>query len=254
MKILIFGKNGMVGQIVTSYFKDKYDVDAWGRNRFDAVKDPIPNLKQYDYVINCIGLIKQKSNDEQLFKKINSEFPHELARASNKLIHISSDCVFSGNLSERLSYRTSDEKNAEDAYGKSKAEGEPKTAMVLRTSVIGPAKDNSGLFEWFRNAPGPVNGFINHWWSGVTTLELAKIIDSIVSGHAFTPGIFQIAGTKVTKYDLLNYINDAFRLNKNIKLHKDNNVVNRSLYGDIKAKDIKKQLTELYEYENNQNI
>jgi dTDP-4-dehydrorhamnose reductase len=253
-KILILGSNGMAGSMISSYLEDKHYVTSFSRKDFDCVKDAFPAIYSFDYVINCIGLIKQKSNDSESLNKINSLFVHDLAHACScqgaKLIHLSSDCVFSGDLDPKLSYNTSDIKDAKDDYGKSKSRGESKLAMVLRTSIIGPSSDQFGLFEWFRNtAQNTVNGFNNHLWSGITTLELAKIIDKIISNDLHQNIILQIAGTNISKYDLLSLINNIFKLNKNINKCDAEIIVNRSLVGDYKAQDIEKQLIELRDYE-----
>jgi len=253
-KILIFGANGMAGSMITSYLKRKYEVTALSRKEFDCLQDPIPSVSNFDYVINCIGLIKQKSNDSELLIKINSEFVHALAQVclinDAKLIHLSSDCVFSGELDSNLSYKTCDVKDAKDDYGKSKANGESAFAMVLRTSIIGPSYDNFGLFEWFKNtSDNPVKGFDNHLWGGITTLELSKIIDKIIENNLHQNKILQITGTNISKYNLLLLINDIFKLNKIVNKCNANESINRSLIGDYQAQEIEKQLYELKEYE-----
>lgn len=250
MKILILGSDGMVGSMMTSYLSNKergYDVTSLGRKDFDAVTDSLPDLSNYDYVINCIGLIKQKTiENNPLYYILNSEFPHKLSAACNKVIHISSDCVFSGNLESKFSYKVDSVKDAEDDYGKSKAQGEPSNCMVLRTSIIGPSKKGFGLFEWFKNtSDDPVKGFSNHFWSGVTTLELAKIINEQIRYKLYYNGVHQIAGNKVSKLTLLQLINDIFELKKNIIACEDIKTINRSLIGDINAIPIKRQLKEL---------
>lgn len=252
MKILILGAGGMAGSMIARYLSDKqHDVTCFFRKDFDVLNDEIPDLSAYDYVINCIGLIKQRTIvDDNLFFVVNSKFPHNLATKCKRLIHISSDCVFSGHLPEDQSYSNNAPKDAQDSYGKSKADGEPvKHAMVLRTSIIGPSKDSNGLFEWFRNTKEPqLRGFTNHWWSGVTTLELAKTIHHIITGSLYSTGLFQVASQKVSKYYLLCLINDAFGLSKNIAAHQDGQAINRSLVPDIQAPHLEAQIRELADY------
>jgi dTDP-4-dehydrorhamnose reductase len=251
MKVLVLGAGGMAGSMVTKYLqKQNHEIIPWFRSNFDALKDEVPNLTQYDFVINCIGLIKQKSNDDKLLFALNADLPHKLANKCKKLIHISSDCVFSGNLPIERSYTVLDKPDAQDSYGKSKAQGEAcRSTMILRTSIIGPAKDNNGLFEWFRTAKQDlINGFRNHWWSGITTLELAKTIDYIIKNDIYKYGIFNIASDKVNKYILLSLINDIFNLSKVIVPHNDVQIINRALSPVFKSKNITEQLYELQKW------
>lgn len=251
MKVLILGANGMAGSMMTKYLSSYYDVTPWTRKDFDAQFDVIPDLSEYDYVINCIGIIKQKAdkfNDKAMFI-VNAEFPHQLANKHSKVIHISSDCVFSGKLAEGLSYKVTDAPDAEDSYGKSKAQGEPTNAMVLRTSIIGPSKDNAGLFEWFRHTTDKVNGFTNHWWSGITTLELAKIVQNIIDNNLYKHGLNQIAGNSINKYELLQLIDFYFDLKKPVNPHKDKQSINRILEPTIQARHIVKQFSDLRKLE-----
>jgi dTDP-4-dehydrorhamnose reductase len=120
--------------------------------------------------------------------------------------------------------------------------------LVLRTSIIGPAKDNFGLFEWFKNTTDvPVKGFTNHWWSGITTLELAKVINNIIVNNTYQYGLKQIASDQINKYDLLRAINNAYKLRKKINPIMANESINRTLFPDIKSKSIISQLYELQE-------
>lgn len=254
MKIAILGSNGMVGQTMTKYLKDKYTVIEFGRQDYDIIKDPLPELSGFDYVINCIGLIKQKTNEKNnLFFDINSKFPHILTNNCERLIHISSDCVFSGQLPYPASYSTVDPKDASDEYGQSKAQGEPGNAMILRTSVIGPSQSGFGLFEWFKNTQNdPVNGYSNHWWSGVTTLELSKIVANIIENGFYKHDLYQISGGAVSKLDLLVMINEIFSFNKNVKTYTDNQSINRTLTPTIKSSDIRTQLMDLKTWMDNE--
>lgn len=254
MKILVLGAGGMVGSMMAQYLTDqKHNVVSSFRRDFDPFRDELPKLDSYDYVINCIGLIKQKSSDTNLLFALNGKFPHSLAREHDKILHISSDCVFNGNLSPQQSYATNSIKDAIDDYGHSKAAGEPTNTMVLRTSVIGPSKDNFGLFEWFRHTEqNPVKGFANHWWSGITTLELAKIVNKIILENLYKHGIYQISNDKISKYELLLMINSIFDLHKNIQRCDDSKSVNRSLHHDILSLEIKDQLIDLKKWLDNE--
>lgn len=254
MSILVLGAGGMAGSMIVSYLKSKdIPVIAMFRQDFDALKDDWPDISHFDYVINCIGLIKQKSSDDSLLFKLNSVFPYKLSTKCKRLIHISSDCVFSG-IKLHGNYTINDRPDAKDSYGQSKAEGElsilkSPNVLILRTSIIGPAKDNAGLFEWFRNTKdNPIKGFSNHLWSGITTLELAKQIHIILQNNNFDIGLKQIASPAISKYLLLSQINEVFDLEKVIALYKSPESINRALYPDIVAKDIYLQLNDLKDF------
>jgi len=251
-KILILGAGGMAGSMISKYLViQKHDVTAFLRKDFDALKDEIPNLNKYDYVINCIGLIKQKSDDSDLLYKLNAKFPKKLSLKHKKLIHISSDCVFSGKIKEKFAYSCNDVTDAEDDYGKSKAQGEMIDAMVLRTSIIGPAKDNSGLFEWLRNSKEfNIKGFYNHFWNGITTLELSKIIHNIIIKNEYKHGVSQLGSNCVSKLELLHLINSIFFLLKNIIPYEDVKTINRNLFSFNYSKELALQLYELKEFMN----
>ena len=162
-----------------------------------------------DIILNCIGvLIKGSKEHPDNAILINAWFPHLLKKLSDevgaKLIHISTDCVFSG---KKGNYTETDFRDADDVYGRSKSLGEiiNNKDLTLRTSIIGPElKENGeGLFHWFMRQHGQVNGFNTAIWGGVTTLELAKAIDVAITQG--TTGLVQLSnGTGISKYDLLH--------------------------------------------------
>ena len=127
-----------------------------------------------------------------------------------KLIHISTDCVFDG-----ISglYSESATSFSRDVYGLSKRVGEPENSMVLRTSIIGPEDKNFySLYSWVFRQSKIVNGFVNHYWNGVTTWELARIIVTVINNGLWELGVKHIFGEDLTKYDLLCKINLCFNL------------------------------------------
>lgn len=164
-----------------------------------------------DVIINCVGvLIKGAREHPDNAIMINAYFPHLLKKLADKvgakLIHISTDCVFSG---KRGNYTEEDFRDADDVYGRSKALGEVVNDkdLTLRTSIIGPElKENGeGLFHWFMHQSGKINGYTNVIWGGVTTLELAKAIDKSIDTKLV--GLVQLSNGKgISKYDLLNII------------------------------------------------
>jgi len=199
----------------------------------DELEKIIVNLKP-DIIINCIGVLIQgtaKSIERAIF--LNAYFPHWLKNLcdtlDSKLIHISTDCVFSGLKGENSEETTPD---AKDIYGKTKALGEFNSDkhLCLRTSIIGPElkKEGEGLLHWVFNQKGKIAGYSRVYWSGVTTLELAKAmsyaIDHKVSGlWNFTNG------EKINKFELLNLIRNTFSLEEIILFKESKKVSDKSL-------------------------
>jgi dTDP-4-dehydrorhamnose reductase len=276
MKVLVLGGNGMLGHVVVKHFADKgHDVTftvrekvpEWmplsspvGVVKFDA-KLNLPKLAGFDWVINCIGNIKQKKTETVDFYHINSVFPWRLAlackKAGPKLIHISSDCVFSGKLPMGEKYHPLASKDATDEYGISKALGEPADAIVIRTSIIGPSDKPEGLYEWYRRTKKvSVPGFDNHIWSGVTTLFLAQFIESLITNNEINipdeGGLIQLASEPITKYSLLSIIKDVFKdvFSPVDVVHSEiMDPVNRALMNSTKiAPEIHAQLVELRDW------
>lgn len=237
-KVLVIGSTGMLGHVVKKYLIDKkYDVYETTRNQtnkyyFDAlenikkIEEIIDSIKP-DFVVNCIGILNKKAEDyPSQAILVNSYFPHYLDEMSEKynykLIHISTDCVFSGH--DGGSYKEDSPKTATTVYGTSKALGEINNnrSLTLRTSIIGPDTNPNGigLFEWFMKQKDEVHGFRKAFWSGVTTIELAKQIEIAMNSNL--TGLYHITnGQKISKYDLLTIIKDVF--NKDIKIIPDDN-------------------------------
>jgi len=171
------------------------------------------SLYQPDIVINCIGIINKYAGDDPYSTfKINTSFPHFLNYLSKKqgwrLIHISSDCVFDN-----------------DLYGNSKLYGEIKgnQNLTIRTSIIGPELNTkNGLLEWFLSQDKEVKGYTNVYWDGVTTLHLAKFIETIMNNKSIRNVINYRCRLSLNKYDLLNLIAKIY--NKNIKIIPDDSL------------------------------
>ncbi len=191
---------------------------------------------QPDDVINCIGIVKQLQSGNQLRTAIpvNAIFPQRLEQiCSNlgaRLIHISTDCVFSGS---RGMYREDDVADTEEVYGVSKLLGEvtASPSITIRTSFIGHEHGTkNGLLDWFLNQETSVKGFRNAFFSGLTTHELAHIIhDHIIPNRALT-GLYHVAGDRISKHDLLLLIREAY--GKEITVTPDTEVnIDRSLDG-----------------------
>jgi dTDP-4-dehydrorhamnose reductase len=234
-RVLILGATGMLGHMLYKYlesvgvyelFNSVYRTPLNENSIFCNVKDQFALDSLFkktnpDIVINCIGSLVHESKEYPTNAiYLNALLPHILKDLCNlhqaKLIHISTDCVFSG---KKGSYKEDDFRDADDVYGRTKALGEilDLKHCTLRTSIIGPElKDGTGLFHWFMKQEGKVKGFENVFWSGVTTLELAKCINIVITNSLF--GLYHVSnGKKISKYNLLTLIKATFGL-KNIEL------------------------------------
>lgn len=247
-KILLFGATGMAGHIVYSYLRStgKYNitnvvfrtplnensivVDVTNR---DAVAE-IVHKEQPEVIINCIGvLIKGSKEHPDNAILINAYFPHLLKKLADevdaKLVHISTDCVFSG---KKGYYTEEDFRDADDVYGRSKALGEVinDKDLTIRTSIIGPElkRNGEGLFHWFMNQHGQVNGFKTAIWGGVTTLELAKAIDAALLQNK--TGLLQLSnGVGISKYDLLGLFKEIWNRQDIDIMPYDGNGIDKSI-------------------------
>ena len=189
-----------------------------------------------DVVINCIGLVKQIAavNDPILALSINSILPHRLARlcdlASARLIHVSTDCVFSGG---KGGYVESDPPDALDLYGRSKLLGEVAYphAITLRTSIIGRELNGShGLIGWFLAQQGAVSGYTRAVFSGLPTCELARVVRDFVLPQPELHGVYHVVAEPISKYALLQLVNGAY--GKHLEITPDASVqIDRSLNG-----------------------
>jgi dTDP-4-dehydrorhamnose reductase len=230
MKIFIFGSNGMLGNYVKSYLSKYYIIISLTRNDYDLSNLNIisleqtlinNNLKKDDIVINCAGVIpqacKQRSLNSKLYFTINSLFPVILSQICDKnnakMIHITTDCVFSGKDGNYNELSGHDETND---YGMSKSLGELCNATIIRTSIIGEELQNKrSLLEWVKsNKENEINGYTNHFWNGVTCLELSKIIGQIIKENLYWSGVRHIFSPRsVNKFELVSIINEVYNLN-----------------------------------------
>lgn len=191
-------------------------------NDFDSLTKIISSVKP-QVIINCVGVIKQleAAKDPLTSISINSLFPHRLGNLCRlggiKLIHISTDCVFSG---RKGGYTESDSSDAEDIYGRSKFLGEVigENCLTLRTSIIGrELQTNYGLLEWFfKKCQNQVNGYKGAIYTGLTTIELARVIQSIIESHPDLTGLYHVSSDPINKYDLLCLIRDFFSISTEI--------------------------------------
>ncbi len=218
----------MLGYAVTEYFTSRgYDVNSISRNEFDIARDPFSKLEhlilESDIVINCAGVIKPQiaKNTIEDVLKVNSIFPRNLAtfckQMNIKCFHITTDCVYTGAKGE---YTEEDVFDADDVYGLTKNAGEPLNCMTLRTSIIGEERGQSrSLIEWAKSQQGKnVNGFVNHYWNGVTTVHLAEVIEKILDNDIYTEGIFHLhSPNSVSKKELLEQLDEVYELHLTIQ-------------------------------------
>lgn len=247
MRIIVFGANGMAGHMVALYLQEQgHEVTGFVKRKNDmflCIEGNAMDTKlvkeilaggggeyNYDIIINCIGILN-KAVDAKLAEGIyiNSVLPHLLEECvsgtKTRVIHISSDCVFSGNTGH---YRENSHPDAESYYGRTKALGElgDGNNLTIRTSIVGPElkKDGIGLFHWFMSQTGFVNGFTEVIWSGVTTLELAKAIDSAMK-QGLTGLYHLVNNTVISKYELLCLFNRYLNENRTV-IHQNGSFIN----------------------------
>jgi dTDP-4-dehydrorhamnose reductase len=233
-KILLLGSAGMAGQILKVELKKLTDqielVDIARNSKISKPKinldlrnfkelEIIINKGNFDFIINCAGVLNSfaEENPDQAIL-LNSYLPYFLvkvtSKSTTKIIHISTDCVFSG---KSGGYIESDFKDGIGFYAQSKALGEIINSkdLTFRTSIIGPDLNLNGigLFKWVCNQKGAINGYSKAYWSGVTTIELAKIILEIINRSNIPTGIIHLTNnTKISKFDLLTLIKNVFEL------------------------------------------
>jgi dTDP-4-dehydrorhamnose reductase len=227
-KLLIFGGQGMLGHLLVRYFgecssyhvqyttRDKQDPKGLYLDAMDPVLvDKVIEAVAPNVIVNCVGILNQfaEANPHEAYW-VNGLLPHRMRKAvereGGKLIHISTDCVFSGN---RGDYKENDRPEGTTVYAKSKALGEVIGGhhLTIRTSIIGPEirTQGIGLLQWFLQQQGIVKGYTHVMWNGVTTLELAKAIHHAIE-HPCS-GLLQLtAPQKISKYELLHLFQQAF--------------------------------------------
>ncbi len=257
MRILVLGASGMLGNAMLRVLSEKEDIQVYGTMRSESAKrffhadiaerlicnvdvGQNDSLTQTfvqvrpDAVVNCVGLVKQlaEADDPLQAVPINTLLPHRLARlcdlAGARLIHMSTDCVFSG---EKGGYRESDVSDATDLYGRTKYLGEVDYpyAITLRTSIIGHELQCAhGLVGWFLSQQGKCKGYTRAIFSGVPTVVLAQIIRDVVIRHPELHGVYHVAADPISKYDLLNLVAKVY--GKQIEIVPDDDlVIDRSL-------------------------
>lgn len=268
-RVLILGATGMLGHMVYRYFEQLGTYELFNSVYRTPLNESsiVCNVKDQDalaslfdrtrpeIVINCIGALVQESKENPTSAiYLNALLPHVLKVLCNqyqaKLIHISTDCVFSG---KKGGYAEDDFRDADDVYGRSKALGEilDEPHCTLRTSIIGPElKNGTGLFHWIMHQKGEVKGYTKAYWSGVTTLELAKAIHKAITNDL--RGLFHVTnGVRISKFELLKMIQivyafDQVLIKEDCKYQMDKSL-QKSIKFDFEVLSYSLMLKEMFE-------
>jgi len=257
MRVLILGASGMLGHKLYQTCATRFDTFGTVRSSAAPLRKlgvegrvvesiTAANLPAIDVlladvspdaVINCIGVVKQDAaaKDPVASISVNALFPHQLARSCRavgaRLIHLSTDCVFSG---RKGHYSETDSSDADDLYGRTKLLGEVagEGCLTIRTSMIGrELAGQHGLLEWFlSNDGGRVRGFRRAVFSGFTTSVLSELICGVIAEHRSLSGMWHVAADPINKFDLLHLIRDAYGLSVDIEPD-ESTVCDRSLDG-----------------------
>ncbi len=247
MKVLVLGGTGMAGHTISIYFKEAgHDVTAFSRSKVDYCKNINGNITdfenleksinegQYDAIINAIGILNQDAEDHKSNAiLLNSYLPHFLSDTTRemktRIIHMSTDCVFSGKTG---GYSERSFRDGETFYDRSKALGELENNkdLTFRNSIIGPdmSERGIGLFNWFMKQEGQINGFTKAIWTGVTTLTLAKAMEQALKENI--TGLYNLVNNEtISKYELLKLFNKYMKDGQIEILPSDNISLDKSL-------------------------
>jgi len=256
MKILIIGGDGMLGHQLLRQWRPRHvvrvtlrkDLAAYAslnlfREEFVFTGVDVRSIDHIakcveasrpDVIVNAVGLVKQRPSGQDCMAnlELNALLPHQLAfiaqKAGARLVHFSTDCVFSG---RKGNYVETDFPDADDLYGRTKLLGEihfPHT-LTLRTSIIGrELSRKASLIEWFLAQRGMVHGFTRAIYTGFTTLEIARIVERLLMHYPTASGLWHISSDRITKYDLLRMVRKYFKINTEI-VPDDSFVCDRSL-------------------------
>lgn len=253
MKILILGHNGMLGHMVKRYmismgFKIETINEKWPSSSFiEYVKNSDSN-----FLINCIGSIPQKKPSWEQYKSVNILLPLFLSENfCGRIVHPTTDCEFSGNLKFEHFYSKNDTKDATDDYGISKSHisyllSSKPNVKQIRTSIIGPEINSKkvSLMEWFFKQEKSLNGYINHYWNGITTLEWSKQCLNLINNWENYENVIQLGTNCINKFELLNIINRKFFMYKDI-IPTNSIYSNKCLKSDFTLETIETQIIEL---------
>ena len=247
MRVLLLGATGMAGHTISIYFKEAgHDITALSRSKFEYCNNIICDVTNFDFltklikegkydaVINAIGILNQDAEENKsLAVLLNSYLPHYLSDITNdintKVIHMSTDCVFSGKTG---GYSETSFRDGEAFYDRSKALGELENNkdLTFRNSIIGPdlSKNGIGLFNWFMKQKGEIYGFTKAIWTGVTTITLAKAMEKALEEDL--TGLYNLVNNEsISKFNLLKLFNKYMKENATTILPSDKIKVDKSL-------------------------
>ncbi|MBU2549825.1 MAG: SDR family oxidoreductase [Proteobacteria bacterium] len=256
MRVLIPGGDGMLGHRLLKHLAPRHDVRVTLRRELSAYagfgifndRNAYPRVDVHsdrlievmrafrpEAVVNCIGLVKQRPDAEECRPglEINALYPHRLADwcrdVKARLVHLSTDCVFSG---QKGNYNEDDPFDAQDLYGQTKFLGEvcQPPCLTLRTSIVGPELSRKqGLIEWFLAQKGPINGFTNHIYTGLTTMEMGRVVEKLLIDHPRASGRYHVSSEPISKHDLLVLVKKKLGLPTEIRPHETPSPCDRSL-------------------------
>ena len=249
----------MLGHLVATYLRQAGCEVVTSAERYAGTpREPLLQAvhdSRCAWVINALGAIPQKVEDAGMLFRANTQFPLHLLQelgSDQRLIHASTDCVFSG---MRGQYRTDDPKDADTEYGRSKALGEAialdPRVVCLRTSLVGPELGaGSGLLGWFLKQKGEVDGYTNHFWNGITTLEWAKAALELIRGTAsIYSGVVQLGlAESVSKFELLNLFAEVWATGTEVQATTTTTGIDRTLMPDVVRPPLREQLLELRQW------
>lgn len=272
LKYLVLGATGMAGHTIALYLLEKgHEVITYSRSPFSYGHNINGDLTDYaflqsllldldfDIVINCIGVLNadcEKTPSNAVY--MNSYLPHAIVEIlkedeQKKLVHMSTDCVFSG---KTAPYHEKSFRDGETFYDRTKALGEIENNrhLTFRNSIIGPdMKENGiGLFNWFMKQKGPIQGFTEAIWTGVTTLTLAKAIEKV--GVEGLSGIYNLVNKEsINKYDLLMLFNKHFKTEKitilpDSKVKLDKTLINKRMDFDFEVPSYEDMILEMKDW------
>ena len=246
MKVLVLGIDGMIGHKIAQSIQNNYELIGTSRKdiknqdiglnqgkivKYDFLKHNLESLLKNvspSVIINCVGITPRRGINESIknFELLNSKLPHFIDNWTklnkSKLIHFSTDCVYSG---DKGNYYEDSDTDAKDTYGITKAKGEINNnhSLTLRSSMIGRELFNfTELFEWlYSMREKSVEGYSQVIYSGITTVRMGKIINKILKNNLTLSGILNISSTPISKHELLQKLSNAFDLNVDINENKN---------------------------------
>jgi len=247
MRVLVLGATGMAGHTISIYFKEAgHDVTTFSRREFKYCKNIIGDITDFDFlkkvieegnydgVINAIGILnKFAEENKSLAVLLNSYLPHFLSTITKnmktKTIHMSTDCVFSG---EKGGYTETSLRDGKSFYDRSKALGELENNkdLTFRNSIVGPdlKKDGIGLFNWFMKQKGQISGYTKVFWTGVSTITLAKAMEKALEENL--TGLYHLVNNEsISKFELLHLFNKYMKNGKITILPSNSVKVDKSL-------------------------